>query len=325
MYPANNKFVSDNCALLKSLNWYIFVPMEISELATIIDKAVNQSGQTGAEISRKALGNKYAVARIFRGHDPASTRLAKICAELGLEFYIGPPRDDAGLNNSPDYSEIAPVLGLPPESSADEILASIAALAERAARAGKDAARWREVREALSTVLQEQATLLQEQAEMREALERAGISDESNVYALERQDEEIEASARPLDIVELAAAAGDGSFVFDEEISGRAWFRRDWLYRRSLEPAHCVIIHVRGESMEPTLPDGCSILVDRTRTRRQDGRIQVLRTDDGIVVKRLAREKDGWLLISDHPAWPPRPWDRDTVPLGEVRWMARSL
>ena len=41
---------------------------------------------------------------------------------------------------------------MPPEASADEILASIASLAERAARAGEDAARWREVREALAAI-----------------------------------------------------------------------------------------------------------------------------------------------------------------------------
>ena len=270
------------------------------------------SGISGIAVGR--------IRSVLAGRDAGISTIEGLCLALGLEFYIGPPRDPADLNNQPDYSDFAPILGLSPEASADEIAAAARSLAARSASGV-------EMREALDDFRNEMAaaradrdamTLLSRQmAEMREALERAGISDESNVYALERQDEEIEASARPLDIVEVAAAAGDGSEVFDEEVSGRAWFHRDWLYRHSLEPAHCAIIHVRGESMEPTLPDGCSILVDRTRTRCQEGRIQVLRTDDGIVVKRLARGKDGWLLISDHPAWSPRPWDRDTVPLGE--------
>ena len=290
--------------------------------------ALEKSGRSARDVSLAAVGHESAIRSLKRGLDMRGSSIQALCKELDLEFYVGLPRDPADLNNQSDYSEIAPILGLPPEASADEIAAAARSLAARSAsNAG--------LRDALDDLRREMAaaradrdamTLLSRQmAEMREALERAGISDESNVYALERQDEEIEASARPLDIVEVAAAAGDGSFVFDEEVSGRAWFRRDWLYRRSLDPAHCVIIHVRGESMEPALPDGCSILVDRTRTDRREGRIQVLRTDDGIVVKRLAREKDGWLLISDHPDWPSRPWDRDTVPLGEVRWMARSL
>ena len=83
---------------------------------------------------------------------PPLDRAIRLADTLGLEFYIGPPRDTADLNNQPDYSEIAPALGLPPEASADEILASIALLAERAARAGEDAARWREVREALAAI-----------------------------------------------------------------------------------------------------------------------------------------------------------------------------
>ena len=58
-----------------------------------------------------------------------------------------------------------------------------------------------------------------------------------------------------------------------------------------------------GESMEPTLPDGCVILMDRNRTRRRKDHIFVLRTDDGLIVKRLGKDQQGnWLLASDHPA-----------------------
>ena len=46
--------------------------------------------------------------------------------------------------------------------------------------------------------------------------------------------------------------------------------------------------------MEPTLPDGCSILVDRSRRRRLGGHVYVVRSpDDGLVVKRLDKDKAG--------------------------------
>ena len=80
-----------------------------------------------------------------------------------------------------------------------------------------------------------------------------------------------------------------------------------------------------GESMEPTLPDGCVILLDRNRRRRWDGHIFVVRTEDGLIVKRAGKDKDGWQLLSDHPSWKPVPWPDTAEVLGEVKWMAREL
>ncbi|MYD92950.1 MAG: hypothetical protein F4Y02_04510 [Chloroflexi bacterium] len=64
--------------------------------------------------------------------------------------------------------------------------------------------------------------------------------------------------------------------------------------------------------MEPTLPDGCSILFDRNRRTPRDGRICVVRAGEGLIVKRAARRGRGWELASDNPAveagswWPMR-------------------
>ena len=78
--------------------------------------------------------------------------------------------------------------------------------------------------------------------------------------------------------------------------------------------------------MWPTMPAGSSILVDRSRTRRRDGQIFVLRTSEGMVVKRAVRREDGgWQLTSDHPAWGLLACPEDAVILGRVVWMARAL
>lgn len=132
--------------------------------------------------------------------------------------------------------------------------------------------------------------------------------------------------ARPVPVRELAAAAGGGALDLDETIVGYLYFRLDWLDRHALDPSQCDVIRVSGESMEPTLPEGCSILVDRARRRRRHDRIYVIRTDHGIVVKRSGRVPGGhWQMISDHPAWRPRPWPPAAEIIGEVRWMARLL
>ena len=57
--------------------------------------------------------------------------------------------------------------------------------------------------------------------------------------------------------------------------------------RRSTSlPGHCRVITVSGESMEPTLGNGCSILVNLASRRQRVGRLFVVRTDDGLIVKR---------------------------------------
>ena len=130
-------------------------------------------------------------------------------------------------------------------------------------------------------------------------------------------------------VSELASAAGDGTEVYDERITGRIKFLRSWLARHGLVARHCRIIQVSGESMEPTLVDGGSILVNHASRRRHVGHIYVVRTGDGLVVKRAGRNEAGvWELVSDNPnkhLWPTRLWPPDAVVVGEVKWAARTF
>ena len=131
---------------------------------------------------------------------------------------------------------------------------------------------------------------------------------------------------RHIELVELAAAAGSGAEVYDETVVSRLAFRHDWLTQRGIDPRHCHVISVQGDSMEPTLPDGSSILVDRNRREPQEDRIFVLRTEDGLVVKRLARDARGsWQLVSENADHPTVPLLYGAEFIGEVRWMGRTL
>ena len=142
---------------------------------------------------------------------------------------------------------------------------------------------------------------------------------------------EAPAATRQVEVVEIAAAAGGGAEAADERAVGVLAFRRDWLDEQGLDPTRCMVIRVHGASMEPTLPEGARILVDRARRERRARRLYVLRTGDGLVVKRAGRagpgERGGWQLLSDNPApdYPPLPWPDDAEIVGEVRWMARTF
>ena len=136
-------------------------------------------------------------------------------------------------------------------------------------------------------------------------------------------------SLRQVNLAELDAAAGDGAQIDTEQITGRIAFRRAWLARHGLDPSQCVIIGVKGESMEPTLTDGGSILIDRNRRSRRVGHIYVVRTEDGLIVKRAGKSRAGnWQLVSDNPdkqEWPTLRWRDNADIIGEVKWAARTF
>lgn len=78
--------------------------------------------------------------------------------------------------------------------------------------------------------------------------------------------------------------------------------------------------------MAPTLPDGSAILVDRNLAQLEEGKIFVLQTDDGMLVKRVQRDAGGgWRLISDNPAWDPVPWPGSAKVFGQVRWVGKQV
>jgi DNA-binding Xre family transcriptional regulator len=130
---------------------------------------------------------------------------------------------------------------------------------------------------------------------------------------------------RQAEIHELSAAAG-GSGDLKESIAAYITFTRSWLDRHRVYPHQYTIVGVQGESMEPTLPDGSAIVVDRNRSRLREGRIYVVRTDDGLLVKRVKRDSGGeWRLISDNPDWDPVSWPVAAKVYGEVKWVAKQL
>ena len=243
-----------------------------------------------------------SIQGVLEGHLPSIDRAAEICDALGLEFYTGPPREGAHGAGA----------GGQPPIPLEDLEHSTRGLVRLTANAGGDP-----IPDDLWPALA---------AERGVTLLPSDLSDPEALGIRVANQDNLPPGARSLGAVEIEAAAGGGAVNLDEApVKGQVWFRRDWLDRHGLDPTRCMVISVRGESMEPTLPDGCSILVDRARSRRRVDRIFVINTEDGLIVKRLGKEGRRWLLVSDHEEWSDEPWPAGADPVGQVVWMARSL
>ena len=63
--------------------------------------------------------------------------------------------------------------------------------------------------------------------------------------------------------------------------------------------------------------------MDRKRREPHEDRIYVMRTEEGLVVKRLGLdEEDRWELRSDNPDWGAMLMSPEAEIVGEVRWSA---
>ena len=158
------------------------------------------------------------------------------------------------------------------------------------------------------------------------AQERAKVSELEDAGALAPAEEE---DGHSVDVMELDTAAGAGAVVDFERVKDRIRFRQSWLRKHGLVARQCKVIGVKGTSMEPTLVDGCSILIDLNRRRRTAGHLYVIRTGDGLIVKRAGKNRAGaWQLVSDNPdkkEWPTLRWPADADVIGEVKWAARTF
>jgi hypothetical protein len=135
-----------------------------------------------------------------------------------------------------------------------------------------------------------------------------------------------------LPVYEARVSAGPGVEPEDGAPLNRIAFRADWL--RSVTRGNIgdlVVLNVDGDSMEPTLRQGDTVLVDmgQQRPRQKDG-IYVIRTDGGLQVKRVAAHPvTGRItIISDnkehYPAFADLP-PEDVVVIGRVLWLGRHV
>lgn len=133
--------------------------------------------------------------------------------------------------------------------------------------------------------------------------------------------------------LDVEVSAGGGSQLDNSEHANieHYMFRRNWI-RSGLntQPEHLRMLSITGDSMEPTITHGDSILVDTSKTNPSPPGIFVLHDGCGLVVKRIeiipGSQQPRLRILSDNTQYPPYERDmHDTRIIGRVVWFARQL
>ena len=276
---------------------------------------------------------------IIEGKQPSIGRAEEICRALGLEFYIGPPREPGGTD-SPATPDIVPperipkaitdLLGLSEGADADAVVAAIRAqLAGRGTAKASSAAALdkRTLERTLDNKLKSETRNVLDKLDAIEARLPAPPDPARGAEVVPwpiPSGAGAESGAREGDVrIQLAqdvrTAAGAGEEVFEESTDMHVVLPAEAL-PRPVRPDRLIALYAEGRSMEPTIRPGEMLVMDRGRCEPREGGIFVLRTDTGLVVKRLKQEGGGWRMTSDNPDWPARDVGQDDRVLGHVVW-----
>lgn len=126
---------------------------------------------------------------------------------------------------------------------------------------------------------------------------------------------------------------GGGSVAIEDyDEPARAYhFRKSWIKQGlKASPAQLRIMKVEGDSMEPTLFDGDTVLVDMDRKIPNPSGIFVLDDGIGLVAKRLQHvpnsDPPAVRVISDNKVYPEYERTVEEVAIiGRIRWFAREI
>lgn len=126
-----------------------------------------------------------------------------------------------------------------------------------------------------------------------------------------------------LPVLDVAASAGPGTLIDDAVMIGAGTVDGELARQLGLRQGRASILSVRGDSMAPGLMAGDQIVVDETdRTPPASGGVYVLRLDDAVLVKRVARTGTDLRITSDNPQALPVGKGKVVV-LGRVVWQMR--
>ena len=129
---------------------------------------------------------------------------------------------------------------------------------------------------------------------------------------------------------DVQASAGTGASVGAEDISDYFALDKGFLSRQlGVSGENLAFVTISGDSMLPTFQDGDQVLVDMSSREANSEAAYLLKTDDGLMAKRLKRSNYKLSVVSDNPDYPS--WTinlaelEDNPVLGKIVWCARTV
>jgi phage repressor protein C with HTH and peptisase S24 domain len=146
--------------------------------------------------------------------------------------------------------------------------------------------------------------------------------------AFQKQSDSNDSIFKNIPKVRARLSAGGGSFEVGSEIEGYYAFRKDWLSTKGTINK-MVLMDIFGNSMEPEMKDGDTILIDESQKEVLAGAIYAVGVEDTIMVKRLEKHPNKLVLLSANKDYAPiylQASDINSVRIiGKVIWICREL
>ncbi|NLD37582.1 MAG: transcriptional regulator [Desulfatiglans sp.] len=123
-------------------------------------------------------------------------------------------------------------------------------------------------------------------------------------------------------------SAGHGSFETEPEHKEFYSFRKDWLSKKG-NAKEMVLMDIVGNSMEPELKEGDTVLIDQSQKAILAGAIYAAGLEDTIMVKRVEKRPNKLVLISENSNYQDIVFEGEEMNsvriIGKVIWICREL
>lgn len=127
--------------------------------------------------------------------------------------------------------------------------------------------------------------------------------------------------------VNAVLSAGGGSFEIDETVDEYVSFSAKWLASKGAVRS-MVVMSVSGDSMEPEIRAGDTVLIDRGQDEVINRKIYAVGIEDTIFIKRVEKHPGKLVLCSDNRAYAPIYVGNDDIDkvriIGRVLWSSRE-
>ena len=122
-------------------------------------------------------------------------------------------------------------------------------------------------------------------------------------------------------------SAGDGCFALEDYSRKKLRFSKYTLKNRGVNPESAACVIATGDSMEPVIPDNCTVAVDMSDTEIKDGKIYAINNDGLLQIKILRWVSGNEISIESYnPSYKPITKRLEDISvLGRVFWYSVLL